>query len=108
MLKLQFYYSIQGYNCNEKTSTDSDMPVPWRLCTSGFECTWSSYFFQLTKRVYSGIHTRFTVPIGPFLCLAMMISATFGFSVSFIIVVIAIYKHHDIGILFNGSRLTEI
>ena len=34
------------------------------------------------KRVYCGIHARRTVPMGPFLCFAMMISAIFLSSVS--------------------------
>ena len=34
-----------------------------------------SYYFSIFANfVYCGSHTRFTVPIGPFLCLAMMIS----------------------------------
>ena len=32
--------------------------------------------------VNSGLHTRLTVPMGPFLCLAIMTSAIFGISVS--------------------------
>ena len=32
------------------------------------------YFSIFANFVYCGSHTRFTVPIGPFLCLAMMIS----------------------------------
>ena len=36
---------------------------------------------MLRKRVNSGSQTSLTVPIGPFLCLAMMISATFFSSV---------------------------
>ena len=42
-----------------------------------------SYYFSIFANfVYCGSHTRFTVPIGPFLCLAMMISAIPFFSVS--------------------------
>ena len=34
-----------------------------------------SYYFSIFANfVYCGSHTRLTVPIGPFLCLAMMIS----------------------------------
>ena len=40
------------------------------------------YFFMFTNCVYLGSHTSSTVPMGPFLCLAMMISAMSFFSVS--------------------------
>lgn len=37
-----------------------------------------SHFAMFTKRVVSGFQRRFTVPTGPFLCFAMMTSASFG------------------------------
>ena len=43
----------------------------------------SSYrFSSVAKVVYSGIHSRLMVPMGPFLCLATMTSARFFISVS--------------------------
>ena len=41
-----------------------------------------SYLARFTNFVNSGCHKRFTVPIGPFLCLAMITSAILGVSVS--------------------------
>ena len=37
---------------------------------------------KFLKVMYSGIHSRFTVPMGPFLCLAMITSARFLTSLS--------------------------
>ncbi len=48
-----------------------------------FDCVHGSpHFFMLANFVYSGSQTSFVVPIGPFLCFAMMISAMFFSSVS--------------------------
>lgn len=45
-------------------------------------CIYEIYFARFTNFVNSGCHNRFTVPIGPLRCLAMITSAMFGVSVS--------------------------
>ena len=42
----------------------------------------SPYLARFSNFVSSGLQSRLTVPMGPFLCLAMITSAIFGVSVS--------------------------
>ena len=68
-----------------------------------------SYYFSIFANfVYCGSHTRLTVPIGPFLCLAMMISADSLHIGIMVVIIIAVDEHYHIGILLDGSGLTQI
>ena len=68
-----------------------------------------SYYFSIFANfVYCGSHTRFTVPIGPFLCLAMMTSADSLHIGIMVVIIITVDEHYHVGILLDGSGLTQI
>ena len=68
----------------------------------------SCYFSIFANFVYCGSHTRLTVPIRPSLCLAMMISADSFILGIFVVIIITVDKHYHIGILLDGSGLTQV
>jgi hypothetical protein len=58
------------YNVPHKTHTPLLLYIKYR--STAYSAAF--YFSIFANFVYCGSHTRFTVPIGPFLCFAIMIS----------------------------------
>ena len=57
---------------------------------------------------YSFWNVSTTSPTGPLRCLAMMMSASPGRSDSLVVVLLAVDEHHEVGVLLDLARLTEV
>ena len=63
---------------------------------------------MLTNSARSGRNTRRAVPVGPFRCLAMMISASAAIVRLGVVDLVAVDEGDDVGVLLEAPRLTQV